>query len=97
MKTAKELFKELGYELVAEYYGGATLIYENKYCETRIVFHTNDEKGNRLDIQSMGISYQDSGMITFAELKAINKQVEELDWKDDTDYQIDWVKSVRGN
>lgn len=94
---AKDLFEKLGYQLVATYYGGATLIYENKLCATSIVFHTNEEKGNRLDIHSIGNSYQDSGMITFAELKAINKQIEELNWKDDAEQQISWFKKNEEN
>ena len=91
---ARKMFEQLGYSLT-ELYGGATLIYENKNCETKVVFHTHENKGNRLDVQMTGTTYQDSGMLTFAELKAINKQVKELGWKDDTREQVKWVKSQK--
>ena len=91
---ALKMFENLGYSL-EKLYGGATLIYTNKFCETTITFHTNEYKGNRIHIHSNGNTYQDSGMITFAELKAINKQVEELGWEDDTQEQVSWINKVK--
>jgi len=93
---ALKLFESLGYSL-SILYDGATLIYENKNCETTIVFHTNEDKGNRIHIHANGNSYQDSGMITFAELKAINEQVKELGWEDNTEEQISWFNKVKEN
>ena len=88
--NAQELFEKLGYKLIEKRYGGACLVYENKLAEVCICFHTNKDKGNRLHIYSLGNTYQDSGMITFAEIKAINKQIEELSWEDDTEEQMRW-------
>lgn len=75
MKTAKEMFEELGYEV---YKGFCYIEYTkkepiNRYqCESyQIRFYENDKKVS---------AYQN---LTIAELKAINKQVEELGWNNE--------------
>lgn len=88
--TSKELFKKLGYK---EYKMSNSLVrYESKKTETCISFITSKEKGNRIHIYAIGETYQDSGMITYAELKAINLKVRELGWKDDTKEQMEWIE-----
>ena len=97
METAKELFEKLGYKCEKIFDDNTNISYESKLTETRIIFHTSEEKGNRLQVYAIGHSFKDSGMLTFAEIKAINKQIEELGWEDDTNSQMNWFKNVKNN
>lgn len=72
MKTAKELFKELGYKVIDDDEINIQYKKENKFTNHYIVFWKNSKtfyKGDNDDI---------SVEITLDELKAINKQVEEI-------------------
>lgn len=91
MKAIK-LFKKLGYEKTVM--SSTYFFYESKETETHISFIMS-EKGNRVHIWKTGDSYQDSGMNTYAELKAILKQIKELGWKDDTKEQMKWFKELK--
>lgn len=76
--SAKEMFEELGYTntgLLKE----PSVHYENKEWETAISIFDN-EKGRAIHIYPLGDTYQDSGFICVEELKAINKQCQELGW-----------------
>lgn len=80
MKTAKEMFEELGYVKTDLLYG-KSINYENKKYETAISFFDND-KGRMIHIYAIGNTYQDSGFIGIKELQAINKMVSELGWNE---------------
>lgn len=81
MKTAKEMFEELGYE--RRFYGEDIISYENKkdwridknidfYLEDKIIECFQISVAGRLELS-----------MTPQELQAINKQVEELGWLDE--------------
>lgn len=88
--NAQELFEKLGYKRKDVL---SIISYESDLTDTLITFITNKKKGNRVHIYPIENKFQDSGMISYAEIKAILKQIEELGWKDDTDEQIEWVKN----
>lgn len=67
MKTAKEMFKELGYKCI--------LI---KKDEENVIGFDLDTKS----VYKTGVYDDISENITLEELKAINKQVEELGWNE---------------
>lgn len=67
--TAKELFEELGYEV--DYKNDYSLRYHNEENDYYIYFYNYSKKIEVLHD------------ITLQELKAINKQVEELGWLDE--------------
>lgn len=87
MKSAREMFEELGYKLTfyhtkpkeAEFY---QFIYETKDNAPRRIEFRKDKLGTCLYI-----SYEElfegiyHNRLPFKILKAINKQVEELNWK----------------
>lgn len=80
-KTARKMFEELGYVntgLLKE----PSMHYENKNYDTAISIF-DCEKGKYIHIYQLGDTYQDSGFIGIDELKAINKQCEELGWFDE--------------
>jgi len=87
-KSAKEMFEELGYrkEDVEDIFTGEVFEYDYKYVkfdgtwlreilinDTTKLIHFNTELFNRTQNE----------MLTPQELKAINKQVEELGWNND--------------
>ena len=76
--TAQEMFEELGYKKT-DLLKGKSINYQNKDYETDISIFDN-EKGRSIYIYALGNTYQDSGFIGVEELKAINKQCEELGW-----------------
>lgn len=71
MKSARELFEELGYEEREETYCLNCVKSYINYKTSNIIYFDNDKT---IDVQNMIISYE--------LLQAINKQVEEL-WGDD--------------
>lgn len=76
--TARELFKELGYDLVSQ---DSTIIrYQKNY--DRIEFYLSERTLGAYDDWYYEKPYNE---ITPKELKAINKQVEELGWLDGED------------
>lgn len=81
MKSAKEMFEELGYELAndCKYY----LLYakaRKKYPEyENDYYHISFEKKDKTIIKTYGDD-NTPAEITMRELRAINKQVEELKW-----------------
>lgn len=81
MKSAKEMFEELGYKKT-DLLKGKSANYQNKDYETAISIFDN-EKGRAIHIYDLGNTYQDSGFIGVEELKAIIKQCEELGWLDE--------------
>lgn len=78
-KSAKEMFEEIGY-VKTNLLSGNSINYEHKKYETGISFF-GDER--TIHIYPLGHTYQDSGFIGFEDLQAINKQVEELGWKNE--------------
>ena len=74
MKTAKDLFKELGYKRLPKRYNKNMILYENenmlKNYKIIIYFSLSDKK----------IQFSPYYRYTMQELKAINKQCEELGW-----------------
>lgn len=72
--TAKEMFEELDWEKHTLVTNGEVEIYfvKNNYCSRPIT--------NEIDFKNKEIFI--TGNITTAELKAINKQIEELGWED---------------
>lgn len=79
MKTAKEMFEELGYRK-SKHLTPPSVGWENKEWETAISFLGNKDKGYRIHVYALGNTYQDSGMITVDEFKAIHQQMKELGW-----------------
>lgn len=82
--TAKEMFEDLGYELIEDnksYLRYADYVDEHKYAGEMIDFDKKN-KGFRLTRKSyQGNTHFKYG--TIKELQAINKQVEELGWNKD--------------
>jgi hypothetical protein len=77
MKTAKEMFEELGYDYVGIDEFGCFLTYYKKTYDIEIYFDLEDgtfQKVMRWNGLHPSIKYK--------ELQAINKQVEELGWND---------------
>ena len=91
--TAQELFDKLGYE--KKQLSNTLIRYESSHFETTITFITSEDKGNRVHIYANGDTFQDSGMNSYAEIKAILKQIEELGWEDDTEEQMHCVSLYR--
>ena len=78
MKSAKEMFSELGYRK-----GSNEITYYKKYKNGKEVFIDFDKKKIKKCKCGYGVELVDDRdiTITLSELKAINKQVEELGWK----------------
>lgn len=77
--TAKEMFEKLGYKLIKQKKQWEHLIvyekYDKRFDETEtITFNTS----GRVIMKELN---DEGGCIFIKELKAINKQVEELGWK----------------
>lgn len=85
MKTAKEMFEELGYEMVKQGKNRLVYIYEDKiqHIMFDLKYKTIDcyEKGHDSD----GFNTIFPMTVCVKELQAINKQVEELGWLDEKD------------
>lgn len=79
--SAKEMFEELGYELIrdCEFY----LFYEKALKEDaeyeNDYLHISFEKQDKAFIKTYGDDNSPE-IISMQELKAINKQIEELEW-----------------
>lgn len=67
MKSAKEMFEELGYELITE----TQIVYKGKHFTGRPIHIAFFNNRKILITETIGLD----------ELQAINKQVEELHWK----------------
>lgn len=74
MKTADEMFKELGYEIIVN--STITLNYEKEglYMDKEIVFKLLDKN------VIVGYGTGECCEVLMQELQAINKKVEELGW-----------------
>lgn len=70
MKSARELFRELGYEEREENYCFNCVKSYINYKTLNIIYFDNDKT---IDVQNMIISYE--------LLQAINQQINELNWK----------------
>lgn len=75
MKTAKDLFEEIGYELVSQ---DSTIIRYEKDFDI-IKFNLSD---NTIEVYDDWYCGKPFNQINMKELKAINKQCEELGWFD---------------
>lgn len=84
MKTAKEMFEELGYELDNDYSERTNCLYYKKKQDRgyeRIIFNFSWRK---VKVDFMTFKYVcDPKYLSYEELQAINKQVEELGWLDE--------------
>ena len=76
MKTAKEMFEDMGYELVSQ---DLTIIRYEKDFDI-IKFNLSD---NTIEGYDDWYYEKPFNQIDMKELKAINKQVEELGWLDE--------------
>ena len=73
--SAKEMFEELGYKFVQ---GIDCIYYEQiKNHDYYVIIFNDDKTITKKRFYSYEYEY-----ITFDELKAINKQIEELDWNE---------------
>lgn len=70
MKSAKELFKELGYKRLPKKYNKNMILYETRK-ESKVIFFSLTDKR---------IQFSSYFRYSIQELNAINKQVEELGW-----------------
>lgn len=79
MKSARELFEELGYECIVDSNYEITFQQGNRYTHNgiQIVFD--------LDLEQVRIVYlmQRDRFFDSKEIKAINKMVDELEWYED--------------
>ena len=76
MKTAKEMFEELGYE---KFENDSRITYEKYNRECKMIEFDKE----RMEITFADDNYCEVVMIDRKELQAINKQVEELGWLDE--------------
>lgn len=74
MKTAKELFEELGYKAFGK--SSEFVMYENQEHNYYITFKLSDRT---IQIYKPHTTFD---LIFYKELQAINKQVEELGWNE---------------
>lgn len=79
MKTAKEMFEELGYKLVVN--ANNNIYYKKDDCKWIIFSNTSTNCYIKANIFIDDKKYET--VIDLKELKAINKQIEELGWLDD--------------
>ena len=84
MKSARELFEELGYELIED--SKSYLRYANYFDNDKLYYGGEmidfDKKNKRFRLtrkSCQGNTYFKYG--TLEELQAINQQINELDWK----------------
>ena len=86
MKSAKEMFEELGYkqeENDKKYISYCWYYHEDKDCIRKIVFDLRGKAFLAYSPYNLD-EYEDCSIfIELKELQAINKQVEELHWKVD--------------
>lgn len=75
--TAKEMFEQLGYKLTKE---NSLYIYYQKDTGNTIRID-KDSKSIEKYVEDIYQNRNSYGYITYKELQAINKQVEELGWK----------------
>ena len=83
MKTAKELFEELGYKkLIQEPCREYLIQYQrvNKYNEMQII--TFNTSGRVISKDLIANGHCEGYCIFINELQAINKQIDELGWND---------------
>lgn len=71
MKSAREMFEELGYKRLPKKYNKNMILYENEKESKIIYFSLTDKK----------IQFSPYFRYSMQELNAINKQVEEFGWK----------------
>lgn len=71
MKSAKELFKELGYKRLPKKYNKNMILYETRK-ESKIIFFSLTDKR---------IQFSSYFRYSVQELQAINQQINELGWK----------------
>lgn len=92
--TAKEMFEKIGYNLTSNFdikniiydknmqYRNKIIkcyeCYDKKYCDFRYIVFLESKK-----ILKWNYSHQCLMFITYEEIKAINKQVEELGWNEE--------------
>lgn len=83
MKTAKEMFERLGYK--THVHNDEELTY--RYERERIIHYIFFDKKDKSVSQSIYLDKKFAGStaINMERLQAINKQVEELGWKDERD------------
>lgn len=80
-KSAKEMFEELGYKNTKK--EDKIILFENFSFDISIEF-LNEDGDKSIVLQKLGID--DGGdfiILSLEELKAINKQIEELGWLDE--------------
>lgn len=77
--TAKEMFKELGYEKIRLADENIVVLYERPVYGEKEYIYFYPEKQLRITFESKNKVYPPT--FTLEELKAINKQVEELGWE----------------
>ena len=81
MKTAKELFEELGYELCIDPTCEWEICFKNSDCGHFICFENKKVYAFMYEWNDFVERYDfDTKEITMQELQAINKMVEELNW-----------------
>ena len=81
MKSAKEMFEKLGYEV--QYISKNQVVYKQKHSfgDSKQIIINDLPQTNRGFYVNYSVENQ-GGYISFGELQAINKQVEELGWLD---------------
>lgn len=80
MKSAREMFEELDYIKIKE--NNNYILYKHKLTPIYIEFVSNLTKSvKHISCYFKFLIFKQSVFLTIDELKAINKQVEELNWK----------------
>lgn len=78
MKSAKELFEELGYKRLPKKYNKNMILYEINIIGS--VKHRKELKIIYFSLTDKRIQFSPYVRYSMQELKAINKQIEELGW-----------------
>lgn len=74
MKSAREMFEELGYELDKDFY-------IDRYYQKNLVYKKKDNKYHTILFNLDNKTIMPNTISTVSELQAINKQIEELNWE----------------
>lgn len=81
MKSAKEMFKELGYKRLPKKYNKNMILYKNEISIIGITEPRKETKIIYFSLTDKKIQFSPYLRYSVQELKAINQQINELGWK----------------
>lgn len=80
MKSARKLFKELGYKRLPKKYNKNMILYENEISIIGSIKPRKETKIIYFNLTDKEIQFSPYFRYSMQELQAINKQIEELNW-----------------